>query len=240
MGGAAAVLAGVLLAALAVYYAVAPDLPGLSDWPYVVFVSLALFPAMFGLVLLALPLRDRLPSGPLVLAFVTFALLTVLLHVAGFDVAANFTKFAAVVTVGWWFLLFFEHVSWVVLVALLIVPVDLYSVAQGPTKVITEEKPQVFDALSIFFPVPGEQSSAQLGLPDVLFFSLFLAATRRFGLRTRLTWALMVASFGGTLALAVGLGRAGVAALPLLSLAFVAANADLIWRGVVGGRVTRA
>ena len=187
---------------------------------------------MFALVLLAVPLRDRARSEHLVGAFIGLAIVAVLLRLAGLETPSNFVKFAAVVAAGWWFLLFFEHVSWVVLVAVLIAPVDILSVAMGPTKVITEEKPQVFDALSIFFPVPGERTAAQLGLPDVLFFALFLAATRRFGLRTVATWALMVASFGGTLALAVGLDRAGVAALPLLSAAFVIANADLLWRAV--------
>jgi hypothetical protein len=230
VGRAAAVLA--LLAALSVYYAIAPELPRLSNWRYVVFVSLALFPTMFALVLLALPLRDRAGSEYLVAAFLGFAVMAALLRVADLDTASNFVKFAAVVAAGWWFLLFFENVSWVLLVACLIVPVDLFSVARGPTKHITENQPQVFDALSIFFPVPGEHTAAQLGLPDVLFFALFLAATRRFGLRTVLTWALMVASFGGTLALAVGLDRAGVAALPLLSAAFVAANADRLWKAV--------
>jgi hypothetical protein len=227
VGRAAALLA--LLAALSVYYAVAPQLPRLSDWPYVAFISLVLFPAMFGLVLIALPLRDRARSEHLVAAFVGFAVLATLLRFAHLAIASNFAKFGAVVVAGWWFLLFFEQVSWVVLVALLIIPVDLYSVAQGPTKVITESKPQIFDVLSIFFPVPGEDNVAQLGLPDVLFFALFLAATRRFGLRTRLTWVLMVASFGGTLTLALKFDQAGVAALPLLSAAFVIANADVLW-----------
>jgi hypothetical protein len=39
----------------------------------------------------------------------------------------------------------------------------------------------------------------------------------------------MTLSFGTTLALAVGFDVAGLPALPLLSAAFVAVNADLIW-----------
>jgi hypothetical protein len=106
----------------------------------------------------------------------------------------------------------------------------MYSVFQGPTKVIVEQQPQVFDALSIAFPLPGEHNSAQLGLPDVLFFSLFLGATVEYALRTGLTWVLMTLSFGATLALAVAFEIGGLPALPLLSAAFVIANADLIWR----------
>ena len=114
------------------------------------------------------------PLGGAVLALV---LLAGMLEAADLDVAANFVKFAAVTRAGWWFLSFFESMSWVLLVALLIIPVDTFSVFQGPTKVIVEQQPQIFDPLSIAFPLPGEHNSAQLGLPDVLFFALFLGAT---------------------------------------------------------------
>ena len=138
----------------------------------------------------------------------------------------------AATTLGWWALSFFEEAWWVPLIAVLIVPVDLYSVARGPTREITENRPEVFDALSVFMRVPGESGTANLGLPDVLFFALFLGACVRFGLRAGPTWVAMTLSFGATLALAVALGEPGIAALPLLSLAFVAVNADLLWRGI--------
>jgi hypothetical protein len=75
-------------------------------------------------------------------------------------------------------------------------------------------------------------SSAKLGLPDVLFFSLFLAAAARFGLRVPWTWLAGVLSFGVTMTLAIGFDVSGLPALPLLSLAFVLPNADLLWRDV--------
>jgi hypothetical protein len=224
---AAAVL--VLLSVLAFYYGVSEDLPGLSQWADVAFLALGLMPATLMLVWLALPLRE---SGPRELAFGALGLvaLTVVLEAAGLDVAANFVKVAAVAAVAWWFLGFFEALSWVLLVALLIVPVDAFSVARGPTKEIVENQPEVFNALSVSFPLPGQHSSAQLGLPDFLFFSLFLAATARFGLRVGWTWLAMALSFGTTLALAVAFDVAGLPALPLLSAAFVLVNADLLWR----------
>ncbi|MGH3022208.1 MAG: metallophosphoesterase family protein [Gaiellaceae bacterium] len=232
---AAAVLG--ILTALAVYYAISESLFDLGLWGDVAFVGLVLMPSLFALTWLALPFWRAAPPtalGGLILALVALAFL---FSATGLDVAANFTKFAAVTAVGWWFLAFFEAVSWVLLVALLIVPVDIYSVFRGPTKVIVEQQPQIFDALSIAFPLPGEHNSAQLGLPDVLFFALFLGATVRFGLRTGLTWVLMTLSFGLTLALAVVFEIGGLPALPLLSAAFVLANADLLWRRVRGLRV---
>jgi hypothetical protein len=227
---AAAVLA--VLTLLAVYYGVSESLFDLTTWGDVAFVGLVLIPAFFSLTWLALPLWQQAPTVALGGAVVALVVLAVLFELAGLDVTANFVKFAAVTAAGWWFLAFFESVSWVLLVALLIIPVDTYSVFQGPTKVIVEEQPQIFDALSIAFPIPGEHNSAQLGLPDVLFFALFLGATVRFGLRPGLTWVLMALSFGATLALAVAFEINGLPALPLLSAAFILANADLLWRQI--------
>jgi hypothetical protein len=222
---AAAVLAVVTV--LGVYYGVSEHLPELSQWGDVAFLGLALMPLTFLLVWLALPLRET-GSRELAVAAVSLVVLAVILEFAGLDIAA-------VAAVGWWFLGLFEALSWVLLVALLIVPVDAFSVARGPTKEIVENQPQVFNALSISFPLPGQHSSAQLGLPDILFFSLFLGAAARFGLRVGWTWLAMALSFGTTLALAVGFDVAGLPALPLLSAAFVLVNADLIWRAYKEG-----
>jgi hypothetical protein len=69
-----------------------------------------------------------------------------------------------------------------------------------------------------------------------LFFALFLAAAARFYLRPGWTWLAMVASFGATIALAVSgaleriFNLGGLPALPLLSIAFLIVNADLLWR----------
>jgi hypothetical protein len=200
----------VLLAALAVYYAVAERLPNLSLWAEVAFLALVLLPAAFLLVWLLLPLW-HLGPWRLGWAVVVLAGLTAVLELVDLDVAANFTK-------------------------LVIVPVDIFSVERGPTKHIVEEQPEVFNVLSIGFPIPGEHASAQLGLPDILFFALFLGAADRFGLRVAWTWIAMTLSFGVTLAAAVWLDVGGLAALPLLSAAFVLANADLLWRSFRAGR----
>ena len=83
--------------------------------------------------------------------------------------------------------------------------------------------------MSFTFPVPGG-GGAQLGLPDLLFFALFLAASARFGLRPLLTWLCLTLSFGATMALAIWGDVSGLPALPLLSLGFLAPNVDIIWR----------
>ena len=236
VGRAAAVLArpralafAAILAALAAYYAVVEALPPIPTWADVLFTALVLTPAVFALVLLALPLREARGLLPTAAAF---ALLTVGLEAAHLDVAANFGKLAAATLVAFWFLGYFERLSWVVIVAAIIPVVDSISVWRGPTRQIVEKRPDVFDALSFAFPV-WDRGSFQLGLPDLLFFGLFLGAAARWLLRVNWTWIALVASFGATMALAIyadPLELGGLPALPLLSIAFLVANADVLWR----------
>lgn len=215
-----------LVADVAVYFAAAERLPRLSLWWDIALLGLVVIPATFALVYLALPARR---SRWLLPATILLGGAAAALELLDLDVAANFVKLAAVTGAGWFFLRFFEEVSWIVLVSVLVIPIDIVSVARGPTKTLIEEQPQVFDYLSIAFPVPGESASAQLGLPDALFFALFLGAADRFGLRVGWTWLACTLSFGATLALAVGGDVSGLPALPLLSAAFLAVNADLLW-----------
>ena len=157
-------------------------------------------------------------------------MLAAAIQLVGLDVLANFAKLAAVTLIAWWFLTYFETVAWVTLVALIIPWVDAVSVWRGPTKHIVTHQRELFTTFSFAFPVPGEENTAQLGLPDLMFFALFLGAAARWGLRTKLTWVAMTLSFGATLALAVARDAGGLPALPLLALGFLMPNADLLWR----------
>jgi hypothetical protein len=227
---------GALALALALYYRFHASLPNTSTWGDVAFLALVLMPAVLLLVYLVLPLR-RGRELQLLLIGVAFAILAVLLHYADLNALSDFAKLGAMAFLAFWFLNFFEAVSWVVLVACIVPWVDAYSVWRGPTNNIVHNHRHVFSTLSFAFPVPGENSAANLGLPDLLFFSLFLSATARFGLRVLPTWFGLAVSFGGTIAIAVAWNKAGLPALPLLSLAFLLVNADLLWRRL---RPTRA
>jgi hypothetical protein len=77
--------------------------------------------------------------------------------------------------------------------------------------------------------VDSVDSTAKLGLPDLLFFALFLAAADRFGLRRGATWLAMALSFGVTLAGTYWFGTEGLPALPLLAFGFLLPNIDLLW-----------
>ncbi len=220
-----------LAAALGLYYAFHESLWNESLWADIAFMSFVLIPAVFGLVYLALPLW-RSSVRNLGLAALAFAVLAVVLEVAGANGAANFAKLGASTAVAWLFLRFFEEVSWVVLVACIVPWVDAYSVWRGPTHHIVHHQRHVFTTLSFAFPVPGENGAANLGLPDLLFFGLFLGAAARFRLRVFWTWVGLTASFGATIALATAFDVGGLPALPLLSLGFLLPNADLLWRAI--------
>lgn len=228
MGRAAALL--VLAAALIAWYEVVPHLGSTSLWPSIVIVAVVLMPALFGMTLLALPAWN---SRRLLVACGVLAVVTVVLSELGQDISSNFAKFALMTAVGWFFLSFFEALSWVVGVALLIPWVDAYSVWRGPTKTITSHHANVFSSLSVAFVTPGG-GAARLGLPDILFFSVFLAASVRFGLRPLATWLAMTASLGLTIVLATWWNVDGLPALPGISLGFLLPNADLIWRRLRG------
>jgi hypothetical protein len=224
IGRGAALLA--LLAALALYYAFHDRLWNASTWWDVAFLTFVLIPACFACVWCVLPLRA---ARGLLGVGVALGVLAWAFHEAGWNTAENFSKLFAVSFVGFAFLEYFETLSWVVLVALIIPWVDAYSVWRGPTHKIVTKHAHVFTNFSFAFPIPGEAASANLGLPDLLFFALFLAAAARYRLRVNLTWLLMALSFGATLALAVWRDLSGLPALPLLSLGFLLASGDLIW-----------
>ena len=220
-----------LAVAVGVYYGTHQWWFSMSLWWDIAWLGFVLIPAVFGFVWLALPLWSTPLRRLLVYAFSCGAA-AVILQWAGAGAVANFAKLAAMSFAAWCFLGLFEELSWVVLVACIIPFVDAYSVWRGPTKKIVTTQPQVFSALSFTFPVPGVDGGAKLGLPDLLFFALFLGAAARWSLRTGWTWVCLTASIGGTMALATLWNVDGLPALPLLSLGFLLPNADLLWRAV--------
>ena len=223
-------LAAAVLVALGAWDAFAGHLPDVDEGWDVVVVAVLLFPATFLVAWLLLPLASARALPVLVLAAAGLALL---FDLVGLEGAFNSAKIVAFTLFGFWFVQLLEALSWVVLVAAVIPWVDIASVYQGPTKVVVEEKPGLFERIAVSFSVPGEDAAARLGPPDVIFFALFLAAARRFGLRTGATWVGMTACLSATLALTYAFDLDGLPALPALSLGFVVPNADLLWRALV-------
>lgn len=222
-----AVALAALLGALAAWEAGAGSLPEAGTWTDVLVVSCLLIPAAFGAPWLLLPLagaRGLLPVGA------AMVVLAALLSLAGLGALFNVAKLVALTLLGFWFLQLFEAVAWVALVALVIPWVDAISVWRGPTEYVVSEEPGIFERVSYSFRLPGEDGSANIGPPDILFFALFLATADRFGLRTGRTWAGMAGLLSLTVVVTVGLDVGGLPALPAVAIGFLLPNADLIWK----------
>ncbi len=226
------VLAAALLVALAAWDAFAGHLPEVGGRWDILLVAAVLFPATFLVPWLLLSLSTARGLPLLTLAAGAVA---VLLDLAGLEGGFNSAKIVAFTLFGFWFVQMLEALTWVVLVAAVIPWVDIASVYQGPTKVVVEEKPGLFERIAVSFSVPGEDAAARLGPPDVIFFALFLAAARRFELRAGATWIAMTACLSATLALTYAFDLNGLPALPALSVGFVLPNADLLWRALRPG-----
>lgn len=234
MGGAAAVLSArrtaalaAVVAALVAWDAGAGVLPDVGRWPDVLVVSLVLLPLTFAVPWIVLPAAAARGVLPIAVALVALA---VLLDLAGMGSLFNEAKLLALIAVGFWFMRLFEALSWVVLIAAIIPWVDALSVWRGPTDYVVSEQPSLFDRISIAFRLPGEEGSANIGPPDILFFALFLAAADRFGLRVRWTLLSMVGLLALTLIVTTVFEIDGLPALPAIAIGFLLPNADLLWK----------
>jgi len=234
VGGAAAVLTArrtaalaVVVAALVAWDAGAGVLPDVGRWPDVLVVALVLLPLTFAVPWIVLPAATARGVLPIAAAL---GVLAVLLYLAGMGSLFNAAKLLALIAAGFWFMRLFEALSWVVLLAVIIPWVDALSVWRGPTEYVVSEQPSLFDRISFAFRLPGEEGSANIGPPDIMFFALFLAAADRFGLRVRWTWLSMVGLLALTLVVTTTFDVAGLPALPAIAIGFLLPNADLLWK----------
>lgn len=165
-----------------------------------------------------------------------------LLAVVGLGAGAAFTalgwvgpadggKLVLAAAIGYWLAAQIGDLRLVLLVAAVSAAVDLFSVFRGPTKAILEQAPRAVDYLTVAFAWPGYHPTEMvtaLGISDVIFFCLYLGVARRFGLRPLATALALCAAIVATVAIGVRWGALPV--LPMLALAFVAANVDVLLR----------
>jgi hypothetical protein len=223
---ALAALAGALVA----FGAVAPDLPELPEAWAVMTASFVVIPAFTGAIWLGLPAAQRVRDLWLLTGAAVAGVAWVAFYFAGIGVLSNTSKLTCFVLVGYWFLSLFEALWWLTVVALLVPWIDIWSVAAGPTRYVTEEQPGFFEQISVALQVPGERGTANIGPPDITFFALFLAAAQRFHLRIALTWFALTLFLGLTLVFVWLFDTSGLPALPAVCLGFLVPNADLLWR----------
>jgi hypothetical protein len=215
------------LAAGAAWYFSADSIPLLPLWWEVALLAFVLIPGVFVFDWIVLPLSRA--RGLLALA-AALAAVAILAEAGNLEVLANAAKVGAITFFAFWFLSLFEELVLLVVVAAIVPFVDAYSVFRGPTGNIVEHHSNVFTYFSVYWALPHESDDPRLGIPDVLFFALYLAAAVRFRLRPGWTWLAMVAALGATIVITVWADVAGLPALPALSIGFLVPNADLIWR----------
>jgi hypothetical protein len=216
-----------VLAALIVWDAWAGVLPNVGLWPDVLIAAFIVLPVTFAVPWLVLPFA---PSRAVAVFAVIFVVLSVLFYLASIGSMFNVSKLLALTAIGFLFVQAFEALSWVVLIAFIIPWVDALSVWRGPTSYVVSEQPSLFERISIAFRLPGENGSANIGPPDILFFALFLAASARFELRVTWTWLSMVGLLALTLIMTTVSDINGLPALPAIALGFLLPNLDLLWR----------
>jgi len=222
---APALVAGALIVLWGLFSSRLPALPVRAD----IMLSSALVLSLVAVLVWGLlplhALGRRLPL--LTAAALPLAILFVWL---GWVPLANVAKVVAAAALGIWIAEGLEKLSWIVVVAVVSAAVDVVSVAVGPTKAILGQGPVVVGYFTIAVTWAGytySEAFTGLGISDVIFLALYLGAARRFGLRVGWSAVAMVASFLATVAAAMW--WTALPALPLLSVAFLAVNGDLLW-----------
>jgi hypothetical protein len=124
----------------------ADHLPELSLWGDVVLAAAVLMPATLAIAWLAVPYAE---SRGLVVLALALAGTAVVADDAGYDGLFNAAKLLTYVLAGYLFVRLLDDVLWVALVALVIPWVDALSVWRGPTKVVVEERPDIFERIAV-------------------------------------------------------------------------------------------
>jgi hypothetical protein len=214
------------LIALGAVNLAAPHLPAPSRPVQIAAIAIVSFPLAALVVAALAPARSS--ALQLLAAAAAAIATTVVLIVAGLSgTPATLAKLVAAACIGIALAGLLQTAGEMVAIAVLVAAVDAYSVAAGPTHAIVLHHQQVLGDFTLAFHPPGSSSVAQIGASDFVFFALFTAAAGRLGLRARATWVAMTASLGVTMTLSYAFDSA-LPALPLLSLAFIGTNADVL------------
>jgi hypothetical protein len=219
-------------AALALFTAFSGLVPAVHPLRLDIVVSLAVALSLLALLLYGLAPLRALGHGLLVVALVALVAALLLTYV-GWLPGANVAKAVFAASVGLWLAAQIDSLAIFVLIAVVAALVDAFSVltAAGPTHTLLTRAPQVvgyFAVAMTWFGYSYRDAYSAIGTSDLVFFSLYLGAVLEFRLRVTLTVVAMTASFLLTVVLA--LWARALPALPLLSAAFLLANADLLWR----------
>jgi hypothetical protein len=218
--------AGAVFAAALAYMLAAPHLPAIADAEWNAFASGAAGLLLCAyIVIVAIPLRDRVPA--VVAGLVLGGSAGVLLSALGaLEAAAPFKAvFAAAAGYGMARFLFSPLLVYGLAIGVAIG--DAISVSTGPTRYLLDEQPRAVEFVTLYLPEWGGPEGSWLGTSDLVFLALYLYCVWRFGLRRGITTVALCASLVASLAIAVWSDIA-VPALPLLSAALLLPNLDRV------------
>ena len=121
--------------------------------------------------------------------------------------------------------------DFLLIVTVLYIIVDAYSVFFGPTQAIIQRGGPLLSLLTVRFPILGTERIASLvGAADFLVWAACLQAAHRFAFPYRLSFAALSLGLVGSAVVSVALQRS-VPALPLMMLAYLLVNAGQFeWR----------
>jgi hypothetical protein len=140
---------------------------------------------------------------------------------------ADLARILAAACVGISLARYITSVGTVLIVVVVAIAADIFSVFAGPTEALVRTESPLLDFLVLIFPTFGSPLGFGLGLSDFIFLALFAAAARTLDLRYSAT--LLAVCTAAFLAVTAGLLLARpLPALPFIAMAFVIVNADLI------------
>lgn len=198
----------------------------------------AAFFAFLGVVVWgAVGVLERMPTRSIVIGAVVAAVVVMVFNVVYVPVVSDAAKVTFAILAGAAMVRAIERPWWLLPVALCVPIADIWSVFsdRGVTKAVIDkaaEEPRWIDWPTIATPIIGFDyaSFGRLGIVDVFFLTLFLAAAVRWQLGiTRLAIALPL-TFVATIVVVNEWIDTAVPALPLLCIAFLVLAWPGLWR----------
>lgn len=229
------------LVALLVAWLLAPLLPpphSLAMLRVYVYGSAAIFFALVALLVYLLAPRVMRLGGPRIVAAVVAALACVIvLNYLEVPVASDVAKVALGLSAGAGLLLPIDRPWWLLPISVFVPLADAWSVfsSRGVTHAVVHkaaDNPEWISWPTIATPIAGFDylDFGRIGIVDVLFLTLYLAAAIRWELGARRLLVALPLAFVATNVLAYERSGAAVPALPILCVAFLACTGMALWR----------
>ncbi|MCW2925098.1 MAG: hypothetical protein JWM98_2502 [Thermoleophilia bacterium] len=229
-----------LLALLAALLLLAPTLPEpgsltqLRLWAYG--SHAVYFGALCAAVALLVSVREW-PTRRLVAATLGSFVVVMVLNRLDVDVASDVAKVLFGTFAGAGLVRAIERPWWLVPICVCVPLADAWSVfsSRGVTHAVVQharKDPTWIDWPTVATPIAGFDyaSAGRIGIVDVMFTAIFLAAAARWDLGLRRCAALIAVGFVGTTVLVFQTTLSAVPALPLLCIAFLLGAAPGLWR----------